>query len=91
MTPFRFLLGIFLFASYSLSAQFNANWVTHPQLKGSEQAVVLFRTTFELEGMPDSFPIDISADAHFRLHVNGEWVSWGATAWRYPTLAIRPS
>ncbi|SEQ69174.1 alpha-L-rhamnosidase-related protein [Neolewinella agarilytica] len=91
----HFVLALFFLTSPTLSAQFNANWVTHPQLKGSEQAVVLFRTTFELEGMPDSFPIDISADAHFRLHVNGEWVSWGPQLgdiqhWRYDHHDLLP-
>ena len=71
-----------------LQAQFTAHWVTHPDLEGSEQAIVLFRSEFTLESVPDSFPIDITADAHFRLHVNGAWVAWGPQLgevqhWRY--------
>ncbi|MFK8161691.1 MAG: hypothetical protein AB8H12_04435, partial [Lewinella sp.] len=89
-----FLL-FFCFVPPLAKAQFNANWVTHPSLKGSEQAVVLFRSTFDLEVLPDSFPIDITADAHFRLHVNGKWVAWGPQLgdvqhWRYDHHDLRP-
>jgi hypothetical protein len=58
--PALFLL--FCLASLPLKVQFNANWVTRSALEGSEQAVVLFRTTFDLETLPDSFPIGITAD-----------------------------
>lgn len=92
----RSLLFLLLLLSFSpVKAQFDANWVTHPALEGSEQAVVLFRSTFQLETIPDSFPIDITADAHFRLHVNGEWVAWGPQLgdvehWRFDHHDLRP-
>lgn len=91
-----FLLLICIFgARPQVQAQFSANWVTHPDIQGSEQAVVLFRTTFNLNSIPDSFPVDISADAHFRLHVNGEWVAWGPQLgdiqhWRYDHHDLQP-
>ena len=72
------LLSLFLLLSTSLFGQdWNANWITHPEVAGSEHAVVYFRTEFELAAVPDSFPIAISADNHYRLFVNGTWVSWG--------------
>ncbi|WP_020569200.1 alpha-L-rhamnosidase-related protein [Neolewinella persica] len=92
----RYLIFLCLCLVPSLAkTQFNANWVTHPTLKGSEQAVVLFRSTFNLETLPDSFPIDITADAHFRLHVNGKWVTWGPQLgdiqhWRYDHHDLLP-
>lgn len=78
-----------------LKAQFSANWVTHPAIQSTEQAVVMFRSTFELDQIPDSFPIDITADAHFRLYVNDKWVAWGPQLgdirhWRYDHHDLKP-
>lgn len=72
-----------------------ADWITHPEVHGPEQAVVLFRTQFDLATVPDSFRIDVSADNHFRLFVNGEWVAWGPqlgeiTHWRYDRIDLKP-
>ena len=73
----------------------SANWITHPGLEGSDHAVVYFRTDFELAAPPDSFPIAISADNHYRLYVNGTWVAWGPQLgdiphWKYDRHDLRP-
>ena len=54
-----------------------AHWITHPATRGSDQAVVLFRRDFRLDDMPEFFEVDVSADNHFRLYLNGEWVAFG--------------
>ncbi|WP_173021526.1 family 78 glycoside hydrolase catalytic domain [Lewinella sp. W8] len=83
---FFFLLSVLL--SVPLAAQWSAEWISHPDVGSTESAVVLFRTEFELASVPDSFPVDLTADNHFRLYVNGEWVAWGPQLgdiqhWRY--------
>ncbi|MEO0732036.1 MAG: hypothetical protein AAFZ52_04330, partial [Bacteroidota bacterium] len=87
---------IFIFFSAPAVAQkkWSAKWIAHPQVAPQEHAVVHFRTEFELDIVPDSFPVHISADNHFRLYVNGEWVAFGpqlgeVTHWRYDTHELR--
>ena len=92
----RLLPVLLLLAAATLHGQsWNANWITHPQVAGSEHAVVYFRTAFELSTLPDSFPIAISADNHYRLYVNGRWVRWGPQLgevqhWKYDPVDLRP-
>ncbi|CAH1002000.1 hypothetical protein LEM8419_02915 [Neolewinella maritima] len=54
-----------------------ANWITHPEVAGQEHGVVLFRRDFEVTTLPDSFVVDVTADNHFRLYLNGAWVAFG--------------
>ncbi len=75
--------------------QFQSSWVTHPELTGSEHSVVYFRNEFDLSEKPDSFIINISADNHYRLHVNGKWLAEGPQLsdilhWKYETLDLAP-
>jgi len=55
----------------------------------------LFRKTFELDKIPESFVVHISADPRYRLWVNGQWVTFGPAAghfyhWNYETVDIQP-
>ena len=59
------------------SAQWAANWITHPDVDGPQYNVLLFRHAVELPTVPDSFPLAISADNQFRLYVNDSLVAFG--------------
>ncbi len=91
------LLSCLTLALGSVQAQspppWRANWVSHPALESSEQAVALFRDTFTLARQPARFPVAVSADNHFRLFVNGAWVGFGpqlgdVSHYRYDTLDL---
>ncbi len=58
-------------------------------------AAVLFRKTFELTEKPARFVVHVSADNHYRLFVNGTYVTRGPARgdlshWFYETLDIAP-
>ena len=54
-----------------------------------------FRRVFELEALPSSFVVHVSADNRYRLFVNGQQVSSGPQRsdlmhWRYETVELAP-
>ncbi|MBM4155259.1 MAG: hypothetical protein FJ221_09565 [Lentisphaerae bacterium] len=70
-------------------------WITNPDLLGTEPASVLFRRTFDLATKPSSFVINITADNHYTLFVNGTRVCFGPQLsdlrhWRYETVDLAP-
>lgn len=74
---------------------FDASWITHPSLGGGEHAVVYFRKEFKVAEKQYSFIINLSADTHYRLFVNGQWLVEGPQLsdilhWKYETLDIAP-
>tara|TARA_R110002051_G_scaffold4043_8_gene21471 strand:+ start:11641 stop:14046 length:2406 start_codon:yes stop_codon:yes gene_type:complete len=103
----RFLFLLFLL---SLSAQsqtelnypevvygkenISASWVSHPDVKGGEDTVVLFRNTFNIDDLKANFIINISADNHYFLFVNGEFITHGPQLsdiqhYKYETLNLK--
>jgi alpha-L-rhamnosidase len=72
-----------------------ARWITHPDLSGAEHAVVLFRRQFALPTKPSRFVVNVTADNHYTLYVNGQRVCFGPQLsdvrhWRYETIDIAP-
>ncbi|MGA0556106.1 alpha-L-rhamnosidase C-terminal domain-containing protein [Larkinella sp. VNQ87] len=72
-----------------------AQWIMHPDLSGGESAVVLFRRVFELPEKPARFVVNVSADNHYTLYVNGKQVCFGPQLsdirhWRYETVDLAP-
>ncbi len=72
-----------------------ASWITHPTAPATEFAVVNFRRTFNLETLPDSLPVMVSADNRYQFFVNGRRVGEGPSRgdllhWRYETYDLRP-
>ncbi|HYW96336.1 MAG TPA: alpha-L-rhamnosidase C-terminal domain-containing protein [Bacteroidales bacterium] len=75
--------------------RWNAVWITNPGISETDYNVVLFRKTFQLESAPDKFIINITADNHYRLYVNGTYVTFGPQEsdirhWRYETVDLAP-
>lgn len=72
-----------------------AQWIAHPTASNYDFGVYHFRKNFELTGLPDALPVNISADNRYRLFVNGRFVVAGPSRgdllhWRYETVDIAP-
>ena len=68
-----------------------AEWISPDEQHG----VFYFRRLLELDSVPGSFIVHTSADARYRLYVNGKPATWGPAAgdteaWFYETTDIAP-
>ncbi len=71
-----------------------ANWVSHPGIQGAEDRVILFRNTFSVTDTDEDLIINISADNHYFLYVNGKLVTHGPQLsdtehWKFETLNLK--
>ncbi|MDX2432488.1 MAG: alpha-L-rhamnosidase N-terminal domain-containing protein, partial [Bacteroides sp.] len=71
----------------------SSSWITHPDCARTEYGVYMLRKSFNLEVVPDSLVIYVSADNRYRLLVNGSEVAMGPARgslmhWRYETINI---
>ncbi len=78
-----------------LANRWSARWITHPAAPKSDYGVWLFRRTLELPAKPERFVVHVTADARYRLWVNGEPVLRGPQAsdpqeWRYESADLAP-
>lgn len=72
-----------------------AQWVTHPIADTEAFGVYLFRQEMNVETVPETFPIRISADNRYKLFVNGQYVGKGPARgdllnWRFETYDLSP-
>ncbi len=89
---------LFLFLSaftFAEDVNWTAQWIMHPTVEPQAHAVVLFRKKFELQKKPEMFVIHLSADNHYRLFVNGKYITRGPARgdishWFFETLDIAP-
>ena len=73
----------------------DAWWITHPTASRLDYGVFHFRKSFEIDEVPDSLIIYVSADNRYRLWINGKPAGMGpargSTAyWRYEKYDIAP-
>jgi len=73
----------------------DAWWITHPTSSRLDYGVFHFRKSFEIDDIPDSLIIYVSADNRYRLWINGIPAGMGpargSTAyWRYEKYDIAP-
>ncbi len=78
-----------------LKHAWTAQWITHPSASTLDYGVFLFRRSFDLEEVPDTFIVYLSADNRYRFYVNGIYLCQGPAEgdllhWRYETLNIAP-
>ena len=78
-----------------LKHAWTAQWITHPSASTLDYGVFLFRRSFDLEEVPDSFIVYLSADNRYRFYVNGLYICQGPAEgdllnWRYEKLNIAP-
>ncbi|TLP82735.1 alpha-L-rhamnosidase C-terminal domain-containing protein [Maribacter sp. ACAM166] len=72
----------------------SASWVSHPDIKGGEDRIILFRNTFQIDDNSEDFIINITADNHYFLYVNGTLITHGPQLsdiqhWKYETLNLK--
>lgn len=75
--------------------EWNALWITHPDIAPTAYNLLHFRKSFELDKLPEKFVVHISDENRYRLYVNGEEVFYGPQLgdvrhWRYETLDLVP-
>ncbi len=73
----------------------NCQWITHPTIDPAAHNLLHFRNTFQMEDVPESYIIHISADNRYRLYVNEKEVCYGPQMgdmrhWRYESLDLAP-
>jgi alpha-L-rhamnosidase len=95
MKNLSILILIFLlaFSSFAQDVNWTAQWIMHPTAEPQAHAVILFRKNFELPAKPEKFIIHLSADNHYRLFVNGKYITRGPARgdlshWFFETLDI---
>ena len=76
------------------SAASAEEWITAPGIGKTDKVVLHFRREIELDKVPVSFPVEVSADNRFILYVNGERVGQGPARgdlkhWRYATYDLK--
>ena len=90
-----FALGEARPTSALLTGQWPAQWITHPAAPKSDYGVYLFRKELALARPPEHFVVHVTADARYRLLVNGHSVCFGPQrsdllAWRYESVDLAP-
>ncbi len=75
--------------------QWPASWITCPTAPNNEYGVYLFRRQIDLSSPPEHFVVHVTADARYRLFVNGHSISFGPQRsdpmeWRYDSVDIAP-
>jgi len=70
-----------------------AFWISPPEVSVNDYGVFLYRKSFEIEHLPDSFIVYVSADNRYQFFVNGHYITSGPARgslmyWRYETLNI---
>ena len=72
-----------------------AQWITAPAAPKSDYGVYLFRRVVELPAKPVRFVVHVTADARYRLWVNGHPVCFGPqwsdpAEWHYESIDLAP-
>jgi alpha-L-rhamnosidase len=72
-----------------------ADWITPREAPDHGFGVFHFRRVFDLESVPPTFTVHVSADNRYRLFVNGAPISEGPQRsdlmhWRYETIDLAP-
>jgi hypothetical protein len=72
-----------------------ARWIAPPNVRGDSFVVFHARRSFDLQSVPASFVVHVSADNRYRLFLNGAPVASGpqrsdVAHWRYETVDLAP-
>lgn len=89
------IIAIIFSAATAMADMLPAKWIM-PPTKGSDSLqAAFFRKTLDIDNVPQSYMLDISADNRYKLYVNGNMVSLGPARgdlanWNYETVDIAP-
>ena len=78
---------------FAEDVKWTAHWIMHPTVQPQDHAMILFRKSFDLPAKPAKFVVHVSADNHYRLFVNGKYITRGPARgdishWFYETLDL---
>jgi hypothetical protein len=78
---------------FAEDVKWTAHWIMHPTVQPQDHAMILFRKNFDLSAKPAKFVVHVSADNHYRLFVNGKYITRGPARgdishWFYETLDL---
>lgn len=99
MNNLKFTLAALLIClcgqAFSQQVNWKAQWIMHPVVQPDDNAMILFRKNFELPSKPARFVVHLSADNHYRLFVNGQYILRGPARgdiahWFFETVDIAP-
>lgn len=76
-----------------LRSYWSARWIAEPSTAGKQYGVYHFRKNIELEKVPLTYVVNVTADNRYRLYVNGVWVAEGPARsdtqhWYYETVDL---
>ena len=82
-----------IMAAAQVGAQTADGWISHAEFRSRTPVVLHFRRELELQRLPASLPVQVTADNRFILYVNGARVASGPStgsimSWRYSTVDI---
>ncbi len=82
-------------SSRLVTEQWPASWITCPAAPNDEYGVYLFRKIIDLPVRPEHFIVHVTADARYRLFVNGRSISFGPQRgdimiWHYDSIDLAP-
>jgi len=83
------------FGNRNRNTEWDASWVCVPGAGQTDAGLYLFRKTLDLETVPATFEMRVSADNRYKLFVNEKLVSLGPALgdiqhWNYETVDIAP-
>ncbi|MCW3787313.1 alpha-L-rhamnosidase C-terminal domain-containing protein [Plebeiibacterium sediminum] len=96
------IVTVLVIFSLQVSAQFgesdpewDASWIYLSDNPDNEYGLYLFRKVFQLQSVPESFNVRVSADNRYKLYVNEILVSQGPVIgdikhWNYETVDLAP-
>lgn len=91
---FFLLVGLLVsFGAFAENLKWTAHWIMHPTVQPQDHAMILFRKSFDVQAKPAKFVVHVSADNHYRLFVNGKYITRGPARgdishWFYETLDL---
>ena len=75
--------------------EWDASWIYVPKAGENDPGLYLFRKNFQVDVVPESFEVRVSADNRYKLFVNEQLVSLGPVIgdikhWNYETVDLAP-
>lgn len=75
--------------------RWNAQWINDPSSSAYDYGVYFFRKSIDLESVPETYVVNVSADNGYKLYVNGTELCNGPARgdldhWFYETVDIAP-
>jgi alpha-L-rhamnosidase len=83
------------FGSWDQNKEWDADWISVPDIGANDPGLYLFRKSLDLETLPRKLEVRVSADNRYKLFVNETLISLGPALgdikhWNYETVDLAP-